>query len=95
MMYYKGDALNDIKKFKIKEDDSLDIDSMPEFVKKPMMVAHFDEKVIKDKDGKDKTIRVLKEPTKEMGRDIGATVSLLTEGIKQLLDRVEALEKGK
>ena len=92
-MFFKGDALSEIKKFKIKEDDSLDIDNIPEFVKKPMMVMHFDSVTVKDDKGKDKIVKKYREPVQEMGRDLGATISLLTVAVQQLVDRVEVLEK--
>ncbi len=90
--FYEGDALSEISKIKGKGGE-IDHNSLPAFVKVKTKVVSIKKdstgKPVKDRIGKIQ----FKETTEVDGRDIGAMVSILTVGIQQLLQRVEALEK--
>ena len=91
MAYYFGDALKELKKIKGTEDGHLDISSLPAFAQRKTTIRKkvLDKsgKVILDNQGQEK---FTDEPAD--GRDIGAMVSILTVGVQQLIDKIEALE---
>jgi hypothetical protein len=84
--FYEGDALKDIKKIKGKK-GSIDHSTLPSFAKVINKVRHVVNK------GKVGEKPVFGEEVEEEGRDLGAMISILTVGIQQLTQRVEALEK--
>jgi hypothetical protein len=89
--YYNGDALLEIKKIKGK-DGLIDHSTLPDFARTKLKVAHA--KNIKAYDMKSKSKQIsFSEEVEEEGRDLGAMISIITVGIQQLTQRVEALEK--
>lgn len=90
--YYIGDALSDIKNIKGKG-KHLDHSTLPDFARRTATVVDYilDEKGRPKKDVNKKPI--FDKPRVEERRDIGAMVSILTVGMQQLTQRVEALEK--
>ncbi len=83
--FYEGDAIEEIKKIS-GIDGKIDHDSLPEFVK----VKKIRTKSIKDEDGEIEEIEI-----EEDGRDLGASISVLTVAIQQIALRLEELENNK
>lgn len=77
--FYEGDALTELRKVKGK-DGEIDHDSLPLFT----------QRVIKIKEEVKGKSEIVESSVK--GRDIGATVSMLTVAIQQLANKVETLE---
>lgn len=76
--YFIGDALSEIRKIKGKKnekgEDVIDHDSLPEFMKKIVKV-----KELKNSDGE-----ILREYREEIGRDLGAAISILLKAVVEL-----------
>lgn len=91
--FYEGDAVSEIKKIKGKNGE-IDHDTLPAFVKrknsKPVKTGK------KIKVSRKYTNIEIDETCQEecVGRDLGATISMNTVAIQQLIDRIEKLEKG-
>lgn len=89
-----GDALAELSAIKGKN-GHIDHDTLPVFMRANVKRDITKDVQSKDTDGKTITVKQKVGEETVVERDLGATISMLTVAIGQLLQRIEALEKGK
>jgi hypothetical protein len=90
--WYEGDGIADLKKIKGK-DGQIDHDTLPDFAKKiidgkPKTVNHGKKN---GKDGVEYEDIEIVDKEQEVGRDLGAMISILTKAVIQLTDKIDDL----
>lgn len=84
--YFSGNAISEIKKIKGKKvngKDEIDHDSLPEFMKKTLLIRKTE---VSSKNEIKETIR------EEIGRDLGAAISILLKAVTELDERISKIE---